>query len=434
MTNYFIVSISEIFQMYNLVRKQWWISSLIVAHTISLAMASSALESTAAFAERAKAIGVEQWIIQKFQEKHMDTYGRFAFAITYSPQHPNDKPLSDFVESVVDREVSADQMATLRRLFFEAHTLALADVRSRVETGADPTVPSRKLPTAERVARQKAQESRLGGLIFNPDTIPSNNLVDMFVDMVETGVLSYVKAEQCCSRAQEVSLMKRDPTIATDSSGLLKVSSKQKEPTCEANTELKLRSAFQRRSLAMDLSGISTFDVIEGWVQFLFSHLMKEQPRGYSKVSLQQIVDCDKQLFVMASHMTMGRLSASPGEKKPLDEVITTLKSSSEILQYLAPLQTLKSTEPPTKGDKPPKIQKTEHINDKGKGGAKGKVSIPDDCATHDADGKPLCFKYQSGKCSFKGPAGKRCAKGYHKCYKKGCFRLKPYYQCNHAD
>ena len=140
-------------------------------------MASSALESTAAFAERAKAIGVEQWIIQKFQEKHMDTYGRFAFAITYSPQHPNDKPLVDFVESGVEREVGADQMATLRRLFFEAHTLALADVRSRVETSADPAVPTRKLPTAERVARQKAQENKLGGLIFNPDTIPSNNLV-----------------------------------------------------------------------------------------------------------------------------------------------------------------------------------------------------------------------------------------------------------------
>ena len=71
-------------------------------------MASSALESTAAL--RAKAIGVEQWIIQKFQERHMDTYGRFAFAITYSPQHPNGKPVVDFVESVVEREVGADQM------------------------------------------------------------------------------------------------------------------------------------------------------------------------------------------------------------------------------------------------------------------------------------------------------------------------------------
>ncbi len=81
-------------------------------------MASSTLESTAAFADRAKAIGVEPWIIQKFQEKHMDTYGRFAFDVTYSPEHPNDRPLVEFVESIAERAVGADQMATLRRLFF----------------------------------------------------------------------------------------------------------------------------------------------------------------------------------------------------------------------------------------------------------------------------------------------------------------------------
>ena len=100
-------------------------------------MASSALESTAAFADRAKAIGVEQWIIDKFKEKHMDTYGRFAFSVTYSPEQPNDRPLVDFVEGIVETRVSADQMATLRRLFFEAHTLAIADVRSRVDS-SDP--------------------------------------------------------------------------------------------------------------------------------------------------------------------------------------------------------------------------------------------------------------------------------------------------------
>ena len=396
-------------------------------------MASSALESTAAFADRAKSIGVEQWIIDKFKEKHMDTYGRFAFSVTYSPQQPNDRPLVDFVEGIVETRVSADQMATLRRLFFEAHTLAIADVRSRVDS-SDPAVATRKLPTAERVARQRAQEAKLGGLIFNPETIPSNNTVDLFVDMLETGILSYVKAEQCCSRSQEVSLMKRDPAIATDASGVLKVSSKQKDPSCEANTELKLRAALQRRSLAMDLSGISSFEVIEGWVQFLFSHLMKDQPRGYSRVTLQQIIDCDKQMFVMASHLTMGKLTANPGEKKPLDEAIATLKSSSEILQYLAPLQTLKNSEPPVKNpEKPTKVPKTDAA-DKAKGSGKSRVSIPDDCTTHDADNKPLCFKFQQGKCSFKGPAGKRCAKGYHKCYRKGCFRLKPYFQCNHTD
>ena len=75
-----------------------------------------------------------------------------------------------------------------------ALTMALTDVRQRAESNPDPGVPTRKLPTAERIARQKAQEDRLGGLIFNPTTIPSNHLVDLFVDMIETGVFGVCEA------------------------------------------------------------------------------------------------------------------------------------------------------------------------------------------------------------------------------------------------
>ena len=109
--------------------------------------------------------------------------------------------------------------------------------------------------------------------------------------------------------AQEVSAVKKDPTIATDSQGMLKLSTKNS--VCETNSELKLRAAFQRRSLAMDLSGIATFDVVEPWVQFLFSQLIREQPRGFAKITLQQLIDCDKQLFVMASHHTLGKLQGT---------------------------------------------------------------------------------------------------------------------------
>ena len=184
----------------------------------------------------------------------------------------------------------------------------------------------------------------------------------------------------------------------------------------------------------MDLSGIATFDTIDGWVQFLFSHLLKDQPRGYSKVSLHQIVDCHMQLFIMASHLTMGKLTSSPADKKPLDEAILPLKSSSEILQYVVPLQTLKTPDPPVKTDNCQSSKDWTCRWQRQRCGEGKKIFIPDDCSTHDAEGKPVCFKFQTGKCSFKEPAGKRCAKGYHKCYKKGCYRLKPHYQCNHAD
>ena len=45
----------------------------------------------------------------------------------------------------------------------------------------------RKLPAAERAARQKAQEARLQGIVFSPESSPSNSLVDIFVDMLESG-------------------------------------------------------------------------------------------------------------------------------------------------------------------------------------------------------------------------------------------------------
>ena len=205
-------------------------------------MASSLLDSTAAFEERARAFGVEAWVVTRFRERNLNTFGRFAFAVAFNPQSQTDKPFVDFVENLAESALGQDQLAALRRLFFESHTLALADVRIRVEASPDPAAATRKLPAAERLARQTAQQSRLGGIIFNPDTIPANQLVDSFVDMLERNTLTYVKPEQCISRAQEVSAVKKDPTISTDSQGMLKIANKNAEVSCEANSELKLRA------------------------------------------------------------------------------------------------------------------------------------------------------------------------------------------------
>ena len=402
-------------------------------------MAASTLESEAAFRDRAEQIGVEERYIQKFVSKNFAAFGRYAFCVVYSPHHADETPLKKFLTDLLDEEPEADQMAILRRLFFEAHTMTMTDARQRVEAQPDPAMATRKMATAERVARQREQQGRLGGLVFTPETIPANHLVDLFVEMCESGILSYIKPEQCCSRAQEVHSIKKDPTVSTDSSGMLKLGSKAAEPTCEANSELKLRSAWQRRNLAMDLAGLASFETMEGWTQLLFSHLLREQPRGLAKVSLQQLLDCDKQMFTMASHKTMGDLREGADKSRPLDAAVKLLQGNTEILQYLMPLPTPRTHEAPAaSGSRPEKVQKT----DKGKGAAKGagkpsgatKVQVPDGCTSHDDDNKPLCFAFQSGKCKFKGPAGKRCARGFHKCYKKGCYRAKPYYLCTHTD
>ena len=355
------------------------------------------------------------------------TFGRLAFSTQYNPQLADEAPFRVLVTRLCGAAPTDQQMATMRRLFFASHTLALSDLRSRVEATPDVSAAVKKLPTAERVARQADQEKRLGGVIFS--------LVDSFVEMYESGILVYVKAEQCCSQSQEVQSVRKDSSIATDSSGHLKLSSKTGESFCEANTEIKLKSAWQRRSLAMDLANLASFQVIESWVQYLFLQLVKDQPRGFSKVTLQQLIECDKQMFIMASHKTMGELQTTSPAPRLLDEAICELQRAPDVLQYLAPIPAARAA-PQSVAERPAKQPKTQFKGNKGAASGKGsnRLELPDGCVSHDSEGKPLCFAFQAGKCKFKGPAGKRCARGFHKCYQAGCFRLRPHHQCTHSD
>ena len=50
----------------------------------------------------------------------------------------------------------------------------------------------------------------------------------------------------------------------------------------------------------------------------LYSHLLRDPPRGFAKISIQQILDCGKQLFTVASHRTMGNLQVGLNNVKPL--------------------------------------------------------------------------------------------------------------------
>ena len=82
--------------------------------------------------------------------------------------------------------------------------MTLTDARQRVEAQPDPAMATRRMATAERVARQREQQDRLGGLVFTPESIPANHLVDLFVDMCETGNLIVCEARavlQSCPRS-----------------------------------------------------------------------------------------------------------------------------------------------------------------------------------------------------------------------------------------
>ena len=172
--------------------------------------------------------------------------------------------------------------------------------------------------------------------MFSPEVTPSHALVDLCVNMLEQNVLTWIKPEECTSRSQEIQSLKRDAKVSLDANGSIKISSKAASTTCTVSSELDLRNALQRRSLAMDQAKLCSFKEIEMWVQHLFlaklcsfkeiemwvQHLFlsheRAQPSGFASVTLQQIIECDKQMLSRVSgHPTIWLANCRLNQDQP---------------------------------------------------------------------------------------------------------------------
>ena len=400
-------------------------------------MSSAELDSSAEFKRRAEVLGLAQPIIDALTLVHLDSFGRFAFSIAYSPGQQDDTAFTDLATRLNGGiAMPAGQLAGLRRWFWESHTLALADLKHRTEHGTDAV--NKKLPTAERQARANEQRTRLVGVTWGPDSEPSHQLVDRFVAMCEENVISYVKPELCTSRAQEILSSKQSQSFSLSSDGNLRVKGHESDLECTVTGEMKLREAFRRRALAMDLAQMVTYTVSEEWHAFLFLSIQREPPKGFRPINLGQIIAADRRLWVLVSEATRGNVVATGGAAKPCDAVVSTTSAKPEVMNFLSPL--------PILPDKSETVHRSEPYNTtKGKGKGKGKDGkhqaahndnyLPDGCVLKKPDGKPLCGLYNKGRCWQKNvkPNG-RCAKGFHQCFKAGCHRPKPFHECTHTD
>ena len=159
-------------------------------------MAAASLDSEASFKERAQKIGVTPEVLQELAEAGYTTFGRLCFAVTANPTQLEDSAVDSWIRSIFKEAPSPYQTSCLRRLLFEANSLNIADLHARVEPPAENVV--RRLPAAERAARAQAQQARLAGVVFTPDTTPANSLVDLFVDQLESDILQYIGPERLC--------------------------------------------------------------------------------------------------------------------------------------------------------------------------------------------------------------------------------------------
>ena len=169
----------------------------------SFILFNMALDSKVCFNNRAVKRGLRS-VLEEMQNKGWDTMGAFAFRAKYVPGSQDD---TSFVTKVVIPLLGAEDLPlepTLRRLHFEAYTLAIAESQ-RLAAGHDDDSKPRKLPAAEREARLEELKQELAPAIEVAGSMePSHLLIDKFANMVEMGELRFVPWHECTSRENEI--------------------------------------------------------------------------------------------------------------------------------------------------------------------------------------------------------------------------------------
>ena len=395
------------------------------------------LESEAAFAERAKAIGMREDFLKGLQSAGVKTFGKLAYICAGGPKAGDDGPLLAAVKTLTGNEPAGADLIDLRRLWAEAQALSLSDLRTRVErTHSD--IP-KEMPLAERLVRVERQKSLLRGLVYNEYVEPAHSLVDRVMHMIEVGCIHYLAPEKCPSRHDEINVTRPEQQLTFDGQGMVKIAKRELDLRCDISGELRLRDALRRKALAFDLAGLASFERLEEWRTQMFQAMTRQPPAGYKFVTTQQVMAADRQLWGLVSQQSRRQLIIEVGNPPPLDKRIEALARSSEVGCYMQPLPASSGggggsrekpppKKRPTKEDRPDPPKK--HKNDDRPSIKELLASLPEGCSSKNKEGKFRCLYFNKGLCRFQ--KKKRCNLGLHECYFDGCNRQVPYVECSH--
>ena len=400
----------------------------------------ASLNSEAVLGERLNAAGFTDDEQTRMRNQGLTTLARVAFCCAYQPGG-DEGPLLAAATTIFGNQVSGSTMVSFRMLHFEAFTIMAADMRQRI-TRTDDTTPQR-LPAAERQARIERQKQRLVGLELRDELEPSHTLVDAAVQIYEDNCWAYLSWEVCTRRSQEVAGVKKDQAFRLDpATGSLRLQDAANGPQADLMSDLMIKNALTRRSLAFDQATIMSFAIHERWVAKLFRHYSSDAPVGYSRVSYEQLRRADLALFTRLIDRTRGRVRPDNTGAIPADAEMPGIRNDPEVVFMLLPLPSATSQKrpPPDGAETPEKKRKHEKGRGKGKEDGKGKgkgkekrvnmpVALrgmhsrtPSTHATHPDE--PICFSYSlPGGCQRPTTGDPpKCAKGLHLCCKPRCY------------
>ena len=334
----------------------------------------------------------------------------------------------------------------------------------------DDSAPHRLL-AAERSSRYDDQVLRLAGLDLTGPLECSNSLIDAVFQQFDDNSLKCIPLECLTSREQEMLGQKKDPElveyITKIQSGKMIVQEVRNEPTTELTTDLRIKFAWTRRSLAYDQAQLFTFSLLEKWNAKLIARMYESAPPNFCSVSLAQCIAADQKLWMKMSETCRASIqpfTTSGAIVKPLDKALEKWTEHSDLLYLIQPLpmhsgarqtnlfaadresnsRQIPVMKKKTKGEKKKeaaarsggKGQPQAAPKAKAKGAGKGKgssgrsgLTIPEGCCSKTPDGKFICYAYNSHGCTG-AVDGESCSKGYHLCGIRNCHDKHPMTAC----
>ena len=267
--------------------------------------------------------------------------------------------------------------------------------------------------------RIEALRVRLPGVLIQGETEPSHSLIDKCQIMYDTGSVLWLHPSTCTKRDIEIQAALKEPSqVLKIESQSLKVSTEAQTEAADHGTELKFQWCLTRRGLAMDLTNVLSWNVHQKWVQTMFSCYSSEAPSGYGKVSLQQLIRADKEMWTIMAR-EVSSLKPNAQGQKPLDVMVAQLQHDPRVTMHMLALP-LRAVHPADDGGHASTPLRPKKKARPGKRN-RPPPSPPDelkDCYQKTVQGKPICWGYNlssgcSGKTTGQPPT---CNKGAHIC------------------
>ncbi|CAE7488500.1 unnamed protein product [Symbiodinium sp. CCMP2592] len=358
----------------------------------------SLTESTAAFASRAKEIGLTQANVATMTGTGVDTLSKLAFATVPPGQSPSDDQVQRLFGAT---PITAGTMAAAKRLIFEAHTLVVQELKTRVQRG-DSGAPS-TLATAEREERITEQRARITGLLHRGVEEPSHASYDLVYAMLSADSLTYLGPDRFPTRQSELQGKKPGKELTIDGNSVT-VRDKVPHQTCATGTELELTQALRRRALAFDLVKCASYDTMNRYHSSLIHRLQELPPPTYVKISVAQVLRADRAAFTRIAE-SLPSIKRQPDGALPLDRALENILQDPSISFHLLPL----------KGG--------EIDDNKRKWTDDAKKT--DEATNETNEGKRLCWAYNIDGCP-NAADGEECPRGWHLCCEPNCFKAHP--------